>query len=143
MERVYELRFARGLPTPEFCYAHSMVNGARPKPKAIRARLLERRDELSRLSRRSVTARRPVELDQSRVGRLTRMEAMQDQEMAKETERRRDGELLRIEAALKRLEEGEYGWCLSCGEQIPAARLELDPTVTLCVDCAGRGSTSH
>ena len=120
-----------------------MVNGARHKPKAVRSRLMERREELSQLSRSASGARKPVELDQSRVGRLTRMEALQDHEMALETERRRDSELLRIDAALKRLEEGDYGWCLSCGEQIPAARLELDPTVTLCVDCAERTTVSH
>ena len=133
----------RGLPGPDFCYASAMVNGARHKPKVIRNRLLERREELSSLSRRSAASRRPVELDQSRVGRLTRMEALQEQEMALDTERRRDSELHRIDAALKRLEEGDYGWCLSCGEPIPAARLELDPTVTLCVDCAGRSPTAH
>ncbi len=120
-----------------------MVNGARHKPKVIRNRLLERREELSRLSRGTAAARRPVELDQSRVGRLSRMDALQEQEMAKDTERRRDGELHRIDAALKRLEEGDYGWCLSCGEPIPAARLELDPTVSLCVDCAERSSAGH
>ena len=81
-------------------------------------------------------ARQPVELDQTRVGRLSRMDALQGQAMAQETARRRDNEVVRIDAALKRIEEGEYGYCLACGEQIAAKRLALDPTAAVCVTCA-------
>ena len=118
------------------CYASGMVNGARPSDEVIRARLSCRREEIESLAECSTDQRKPVELDQTRVGRLSRMDALQDQAMALETDRRRNAELDRIEAALKRLEDGDYGWCLSCGEQIPAKRLELGPTVALCVDCA-------
>ena len=113
-----------------------MVNGARPNDDVIRERLFSRREELEQLTVESRDSRRPVELDQTRVGRLSRMDALQDQAMALETGRRRNAELCRIEAALKRIEDGDYGWCMSCGEAIPAKRLELDPTVQLCVDCA-------
>ena len=75
----------------------------------------------------------PVQLDQTSVGRLSRMDAMQRQAMAQETERRRHNDLRRIEAALKRIEDGEYGYCISSGEPIPRARLELDPAAATIV----------
>ena len=81
--------------------------------------------------------RKPVELDQSTMGRLSRMDAMQVQEMALEQERRREIELQKIEAALVRVAEGEYGFCTHCGEGISPKRLEFDPAVPLCVDCVG------
>ena len=80
--------------------------------------------------------RRPVELDQQSVGRLSRMDALQVQAMAQAQEGRRQDQLRRIDAALRRLADGEYGACVECGEDIPAKRLEIDPTVVRCVDCA-------
>lgn len=82
---------------------------------------------------------RPVELDQSRVGRLSRMDAMQAQAMGAENERRRRLELTRLRAALKRLNDGEFGDCLECGEPIAPKRLEHDPGATICIDCARNG----
>ncbi len=105
-------------------------------PDAVTARLLARREELCRLAESAKESRQPVELDQSRVGRLSRMDALQGQAMALETDRRRQVELRLIEAALARVESGDYGFCLSCGEEIAAKRLELDPTASLCIDCA-------
>lgn len=103
---------------------------------AIRDRLIARRRELLDLVVSSADSRKPVELDQTRVGRLSRMDALQNQAMSLEAERRRRLELQRIEASLKRIEEGEYGYCVACGEQIPVRRLELDPTLPTCVNCA-------
>ncbi len=80
--------------------------------------------------------RAPVELDQQSVGRLSRMDALQVQAMAQETSRRRAAELRRIAAALARMEEGEYGYCVECGEEIAVRRLELDPATPLCINCA-------
>lgn len=70
------------------------------------------------------------------VGRLSRMDAMQGQAMAEEVKRRRANELTRIKAALSRMEEGEYGYCLNCGDDISEKRLDLDPSVSLCNKCA-------
>ena len=56
--------------------------------------------------------------------------------MALAAERRRAAERQRVEAALKRLDEDEWGWCLRCGEEIAELRLKHDPSVTLCVKCA-------
>ncbi|MGF1611014.1 MAG: TraR/DksA family transcriptional regulator [Kiloniellales bacterium] len=110
---------------------------------ALRSRLLARRAELEPLAERSHEESRPVELDQTRVGRLSRMDALQGQAMAAETERRRHQELECIAAAFKRMAEGDYGYCLSCGEPIPVKRLDADPTTPLCVACAAGPSADR
>ena len=101
---------------------------------AMKARLELERASLLEVSSSAAAERRPVELDQQSVGRLSRMDAMQVQAMAQAVEVRRRGRLHRIEAALKRLESGNYGYCLSCDEDIPAKRLEIDPATDRCVD---------
>jgi DnaK suppressor protein len=103
---------------------------------AVRDRLTARRAELLRATSETEISRLPVELDQTTIGRLSRMDAVQQQAMALEAERRRSAELARITAALQRIEDGEYGYCLSCGEEIGAKRLELDPSLPTCIACA-------
>ena len=112
---------------------------ARPtrNPKTIRQRLEKERTELLALSEAAADERRPVVLDQQSVGRVSRMDAMQVQAMAQSVEARRRARLPLIEAALRRLDAGDYGYCTDCGEQIPARRLAIDPTIARCVDCAG------
>ena len=80
--------------------------------------------------------RKPVTLDQEAVGRLSRMDAMQVQAMAEAQSRRRAALRSRIHAALERIDEGELGYCLDCGEEIAEKRLEHDPSVTQCIKCA-------
>ena len=93
--------------------------------------------ELRALSDNSRQSRAPVTLDQQSVGRLSRMDAMQQQSMDLAKEERRAQRLAVLAAALKRMDEDEFGYCLRCGENIPPARLDVDPAVTLCVDCVG------
>ena len=104
--------------------------------QAIREVLETERAALLEMSAAAAEERRPVELDQQSVGRLSRMDAMQVQAMAQAVETRRQGRLQRIQAALQRVEDGEYGYCVDCGEDIPAKRLAIDPIVERCVDCA-------
>jgi DnaK suppressor protein len=104
---------------------------------AMRERLLADRRALVSVSETSADSRHAVELDQSSVGRLSRMDAMQQQAMALATERRRAVSLARIDAALARIDNGEYGWCAQCGEPVPPGRLALDPATPTCVACAG------
>ncbi len=104
--------------------------------EAARNALLTRRDELLALSEISAESRDAVALDQQSVGRLSRMDAMQAQAMAKANERKRRIELSRIEAALRRIDEDEYGYCQRGGEEIVAERLRVDPAASFCVDCA-------
>lgn len=101
-----------------------------------RHRLLALKAELEALAQAARDDARPVELDQASVGRLSRMDAMQSQQMAQETARRRRERLARIEGTLARLDAGEYGHCFACGEAIDERRLAFDPTVTRCVKCA-------
>ena len=96
--------------------------------------------ELERLVGQSADAksgRDPVELDQQSIGRLSRMDALQVQAMAQETERRRQVRIQTLRAALKRIEQGEFGYCVACGEDIAPARIESDPAIAICIDCAG------
>ncbi len=100
--------------------------------------LLETRlSELQSQDETNADSRDTVILDQTSVGRLSRMDAMQQQAMAKATRQNRATEIQAIKNALLRLEEGEYGYCEDCGEDIPAKRLQLTPTAVRCVNCAG------
>ncbi|ALH83151.1 TraR/DksA family transcriptional regulator [Sphingopyxis macrogoltabida] len=105
----------------------------------LRAKLLARREELLAEDRISSEGRAPVTLDQDSVGRLSRIDAMQLHEMALAQARRRKSERGAIDTALQRIEDGEYGYCLKCGEDIAPARLENSPSVTNCITCANEG----
>ena len=104
--------------------------------KAYKKRLMEMREEIEELSEVTEEARQPVELDQTMVGRLSRMDALQSQAMQLETERRRTVEIQRINSALQRITEGEFSYCVSCGIEIELKRLDNDPTTPTCFDCA-------
>ncbi|WP_114964659.1 TraR/DksA family transcriptional regulator [Alkalilacustris brevis] len=111
-----------------------------PDIEELRARYLPRlqaeAEALRQASGETAANRRPVELDQQSVGRLSRMDAMQQQAMAAAQEARRSGRQRAIAAALKRLEEDDFGWCEDCGTFIGFKRLDLDPTLMRCVSCA-------
>lgn len=98
--------------------------------------LKQKHDEINEIIKTGDTAAQPVELDQTRVGRLTRMDAMRAQAMSIEAKRRRNLELVRIKSALERIDEGDYGKCLECAEMIALPRLQHNPSVTLCIHCA-------
>ena len=102
----------------------------------FRARLEARRAALGEAAAASEEAARPVALDQSRFGRVSRVDALQQQAMAREAQRRRQLELQRIDAALKRIDRGEFGRCLLCGERIETPRLVAEPTTPTCISCA-------
>ena len=93
-------------------------------------------DQLKQLSETAEDSRAPVALDQQSVGRLSRMDAMQKQSMELATEKRRQHRLAALDAALRRIKSGDYGYCLKCDDKIAAGRLAVDPAVTLCIDCA-------
>jgi len=103
---------------------------------AFRRRLEAMLEELDRADSDTAEDRKPVELDQQSVGRLSRIDAMQVQAMAEAQAGRRAAERKRIRAALARFGEDEFGYCQRCGEEIEVARLEIDPAAPFCVDCA-------
>ena len=98
--------------------------------------LLKLKAELLEAGKTGQQAEEVVELDQTRVGRLSRMDAMQAQAMSLETGRRRRMHILAINTAVARIESGEYGYCYDCGETIDPRRLEADPSARLCISCA-------
>ena len=106
------------------------------RSRALREWLEARAAELAEAERTTAEERAPVALDQQSVGRLSRMDALQVQAMAGAQSRRRAAERRRIEAALRRWDEGEFGYCTECGEEIAERRLELDPATPLCIECA-------
>ena len=108
------------------------------KISELKEKLLLEKQELIHDGELSAGARQAVVLDQTSVGRLSRMDALQSQAMALETGRRRETELQRIKLALGRIKDGEYGFCQSCDEKIPLKRLEMDPATPICVSCAGK-----
>ncbi len=104
----------------------------------FREKLTNLRRELESVAETGEDGAAIVELDQTKVGRLSRMDAMQAQAMAQASEQRRGAMLRRIAAALGRIENDEFGFCETCGEPINPKRLEFDPTTTLCIDCASK-----
>ena len=99
-------------------------------------RLLQMQVELDDANGAAAESAQVVELDQSRVGRLSRMDALQGQAMSLEAGRRREVLKRRIATALRRIESGEFGDCLKCDEAIDPRRLEFDPSVPYCLACA-------
>ncbi len=79
---------------------------------------------------------KPVELDQNSVGRLSRMDAMQQQAMDLAHKQKREQLLVQIDSAFKRIESGDYGYCINCEEEIAEKRLESNPVVLTCIECA-------
>ena len=101
----------------------------------IKQRLLDLRTALQEQEEMAREMGKPVVLDQARVGRLSRMDAMQSQQMALEAARRRQDQHQKIAGAMQRIASGEYGNCFICGEAIDIRRLLVDPTSTRCIGC--------
>lgn len=102
----------------------------------IRKRLLQLQRELEETAVANEQSSAVVELDQSKVGRLSRMDAMQAQAMSQETGRRRRQHVQDIDAAIERVHSGEYGLCFECDVDIGTGRLLASPVATLCITCA-------
>jgi DnaK suppressor protein len=80
-------------------------------------------------------AAKPVTLDQQSVGRVSRIDAIQQQQMALANRQQASALRQHIESALRRIDDGSYGDCLHCGEAIGDARLQAQPWASLCIDC--------
>lgn len=126
----------RGQPRPRRGRLHPESRPILSEASDVRAVLVARLAELRRAGAATAEDRKPVEIDQSVIGRLTRMDSMQDQAVAQAVEGRRRLEIRRIEATLVRIDDDEYGHCTKCGERISEGRLGVDPTVAHCIKCA-------
>lgn len=109
-----------------------------PELAEFRKLLEEQKAEYLQTLGTSQESAKGEELDQQRVGRLSRMDALQQQSIAQAANRRMAGELRQIDLALERIGRGTYGKCITCGGAIQRARLEAFPSTTACIDCARR-----
>jgi RNA polymerase-binding protein DksA len=103
-----------------------------PETDAIRQRLLALKAELQRrVSTIHEHARDPLEQDSAeqaaQLGQVAVVAALESEATQ---------EIAGIEAALRRLDAGTYGVCVSCGEPVGDARLKARPAATQCRDCA-------
>ncbi len=106
--------------------------------QSFKERLLKIRAELLQMEKTCNEAAHTVQLDQSCIGRLSRMDAMQAQAMSVESKRRRELKLQQITSALKRIENDTFGFCIKCEDEIDPKRLKFDPASLLCIDCANK-----
>ncbi len=79
-------------------------------------------------------AAKPVDLNEP-IGRLSRMDAIQQQQMALNNRKQLELNLELVDQALKRLEDGEYGYCLKCEDEINSKRLLARPEAPFCTSC--------
>lgn len=103
--------------------------------RALQARLVELVTELENALEASASSANPVVLDQSSVGRLSRMDAMQQQAMAKATRDKAQLRLAQCKIALSAFDREEYGLCRKCEEPIGYRRLSAKPEAPFCVEC--------
>jgi len=108
------------------------------KPQQIlqlRSALEDKRQQLKAQLKSSDLDTKPVALDQQSVGRVSRIDAIQQQQMALANQQQSTQLLKRIDLALERIDSDEYGCCLQCEEPIAFARLRAQPFASLCLDC--------
>lgn len=96
--------------------------------------LLKLHGQFRTLLENSGDGARPVALDQP-IGRLSRMDALQQQNMSQANQRMARQRLAQMDAALQRASLGEYGICLECGENIGYGRLRARPEAPFCFEC--------
>lgn len=104
----------------------------------LKLQLVSQQQALQIQLQQSNDASRPVTLDQQSVGRVSRIDAIQQQQMASANRDQTIGLLQQVEAALKRIETGEYGLCQMCDEPIALPRLQAQPHTANCIDCQSK-----
>ena len=107
----------------------------------LRIQLLAQQQELTDLLHNAYATTKPVTLDQQSVGRVSRIDAIQQQQMAIANQQQTGDMLKGIELALRRIDDASYGDCLECGEPIAFARLQAQPFASLCIDCQSARET--
>ena len=101
----------------------------------LRTQLIAQQQELTELLHNADATTKPVTLDQQSVGRVSRIDAIQQQQMAIANQQQTAQLLKRIELALQRIDNDEYGLCFQCEEPIAFARLQAQPFASLCIEC--------
>lgn len=96
--------------------------------------LLALREEIDKLLGLTRDGVRPVDLDEP-IGRLTRMDSLQMQSLAKASRQGLQVKRRQVLAALDAIEDGEYGLCRRCEEPIAFRRLKVRPETPFCLPC--------
>jgi DnaK suppressor protein len=113
-----------------------LINNNNIDLQYFKKRLEERIEAIDVAKNADNEKNKPVELDQARVGRLSRMDSMQQQAMSQATAHLVDAEYRRVKIALERMESGDYGYCMNCDEEIAEERLRVDHSLLTCISCA-------
>jgi len=98
-------------------------------------KLLEQKDTLKNLLVANEDASKPVQLDQQALGRVSRIDAIQQQKMAVANRANQELTLVQIVKALRRVQEDDYGYCQECDKCIPYERLFIKPETNFCIQC--------
>jgi RNA polymerase-binding transcription factor len=101
----------------------------------LRAELDRQLTKLLKSMESTKAALEPVLLDQTAVGRLSRMDLLQNQGLTKNLAEREQVKLAQIQQALERMEQGSYGVCTECGAAVPFERLFVFPEAPTCAGC--------
>lgn len=104
----------------------------------ILSQLKSLRDELGEEVISLKHASKPVLLDQQSVGRVSRGDAMQHQNMAQANLDQCQERIRKIDEALHKIDAEEYGYCDECGNEIAFQRLQARPEASLCIDCQSK-----
>ena len=102
--------------------------------ETAQAKLHGVRAELEQLLQLSKSGSKPVSLEEP-IGRLSRMDAMQQQELVKANRRQHEVRLQQVLAALRRIADETFGECRRCEEPIAPSRIEARPEAPFCLDC--------
>jgi DnaK suppressor protein len=102
--------------------------------RELKEDLLALRSEIERFLGLTREGARPVDLDEP-IGRLTRMDAMQQQSLTRASRQGLSIRLHQVKAALEVMGEEEYGFCRRCGEPTGFRRLKVRPETPFCISC--------
>lgn len=102
----------------------------------LQALLDDQLRRLERSMRATEEALKPVQLDQTAVGRLSRIDALQGQGLTRNLRERERVQLAQVQSAFRRISEGSYGICVDCGSKVPFGRLHVMPETASCTACS-------
>jgi len=106
------------------------------KLKEFKVQLLKLEASIAKDIEEAKKSSQPVELDQTTVGRVSRIDAIQQQQMQASAVRRMEQRATMVQSALTRITDNEYGFCLNCEEPMELKRLEARPESQICIQCA-------
>lgn len=107
----------------------------------LRQDLIELKRSLTGLVELAADGARPIDLDES-IGRLSRMDAIQQREMARANLDAHRLRLNQVSEALDSIADGTFGQCIWCEQPIPYRRLKALPDTATCLPCQEQRETS-